>query len=327
METIRLTTAGASSGSSSLSGRRSTGDEAPLFPGVFAIFGHGNVTCLGEALEAVKDRLPTWRGQNEQSMAMAAIAFAKAKRRRQIMVATSSIGPGGPEHGHRGGHRACEPAARCSCSPATRSRTACPTRCSSRWSSSATRRSTVNDAFRPVTRYWDRITHPGADPPVAPPGRGDDARSRGLRTGLPRTAAGRPGGGLRLSRPRSSSRGCIGSGGPDPIRHEVAAAATILRAAERPLLIAGGGVHYSLATEAARRVRRDATASRSSRRSPGKSSLPWDHPMFAGPIGVTGSSSANALAAEMPTSCSRWAPGCRTSRRAHGACSATRACG
>ena len=57
-----------------------------LFPGVFAIFGHGNVTCLSEALEAVKDTLPTWRGQNEQSMALAAIGFAKAKRRRQIMA-------------------------------------------------------------------------------------------------------------------------------------------------------------------------------------------------------------------------------------------------
>jgi 3D-(3,5/4)-trihydroxycyclohexane-1,2-dione acylhydrolase (decyclizing) len=70
------------------------GDKAPLFAGVFAIFGHGNVTCLSEALEAVKDEFPTWRGQNEQSMALAAIGFAKAKRRRQIMVAASSIGPG-----------------------------------------------------------------------------------------------------------------------------------------------------------------------------------------------------------------------------------------
>ncbi len=70
------------------------GEEVPLFAGVFGIFGHGNVTCLSEALEAVRDRLPTWRGQNEQSMALAAIGFAKAKRRRQIMVAASSIGPG-----------------------------------------------------------------------------------------------------------------------------------------------------------------------------------------------------------------------------------------
>ena len=63
------------------------GQEVSLFPGVFAIFGHGNVTCLGEALETVRDVMPTWRGQNEQTMALAAVAFAKAKRRRQIIKA------------------------------------------------------------------------------------------------------------------------------------------------------------------------------------------------------------------------------------------------
>src|SRR5262245_56622084 len=68
--------------------------ELPLFPGVFAIFGHGNVTCLGEALEPVRDVIPTWRGQNEQSMALAAIGFNKAMKRRQIMIALASIGPG-----------------------------------------------------------------------------------------------------------------------------------------------------------------------------------------------------------------------------------------
>jgi len=65
------------------------GSRVPLFAGVFGIFGHGNVTCLSEALESVQDQLPTWRGQNEQSMALAAIGFAKAKRRRQIMIATT----------------------------------------------------------------------------------------------------------------------------------------------------------------------------------------------------------------------------------------------
>src|ERR1700739_3717549 len=70
------------------------GVRVPLFAGVFAIFGHGNVTCFSEALEAVQDGLPTWRGQHEQSMALAAVAYAKAKRRRQIMIATTSIGPG-----------------------------------------------------------------------------------------------------------------------------------------------------------------------------------------------------------------------------------------
>ena len=70
------------------------GERVPLFAGVFGIFGHGNVTCLSEALEQVQDQLPTWRGQNEQSMALAAIGYGKAKLRRQIMVATTSVGPG-----------------------------------------------------------------------------------------------------------------------------------------------------------------------------------------------------------------------------------------
>src|SRR6266511_4336847 len=94
METMRLTVAQAIV--RFLIAQRTVIDEreVPLFPGVFAIFGHGNVTALGDALEAAGDALPTWRGQNEQTMAMAAVAFAKARRRRQIMVVTSSIGPG-----------------------------------------------------------------------------------------------------------------------------------------------------------------------------------------------------------------------------------------
>jgi 3D-(3,5/4)-trihydroxycyclohexane-1,2-dione acylhydrolase (decyclizing) len=70
------------------------GEEVPVFAGAFAIFGHGNVTSLGEALEPVQDQLPTWRGHNEQSMALAAVAYAKAMRGRRIMIATSSVGPG-----------------------------------------------------------------------------------------------------------------------------------------------------------------------------------------------------------------------------------------
>ncbi|MCB1491331.1 MAG: 3D-(3,5/4)-trihydroxycyclohexane-1,2-dione acylhydrolase (decyclizing), partial [Rhodobiaceae bacterium] len=135
------------------------GERVHLFAGVFAIFGHGNVTCLSEALEAVQDELPTWRGQNEQSMALAAIAYARAKRRRQIMIATSSIGPG-----------------------ATNMVTAAAVAHSNRLpllllsgDIFANRRpdpvlqqvehfnnptTSVNDAFKAVTRYWDRITHP-----------------------------------------------------------------------------------------------------------------------------------------------------------------------
>ena len=70
------------------------GEKLPIFGGVWAIFGHGNVAGIGEALYAVKDQLPTYRGQNEQSMAHAAIAYGKASFRRRFMAATTSIGPG-----------------------------------------------------------------------------------------------------------------------------------------------------------------------------------------------------------------------------------------
>ena len=66
----------------------------PFIAGVWAIFGHGNVAALGEALHAAGDRLPTWRGHNEQAMAHTAIAFAKASNRRRAMAVTTSIGPG-----------------------------------------------------------------------------------------------------------------------------------------------------------------------------------------------------------------------------------------
>ena len=88
MSTTRLTTAAAIV--RYLIAQRTVIDdvEVPLFPGVFAIFGHGNVTSLGLALQAAGDDLPTWRGQNEQGMGLAALGYAKAVQRRQIMVCT-----------------------------------------------------------------------------------------------------------------------------------------------------------------------------------------------------------------------------------------------
>jgi 3D-(3,5/4)-trihydroxycyclohexane-1,2-dione acylhydrolase (decyclizing) len=293
VDTIRLTTAGAVVRFLMAQRTEIDGGEAPLFPGVFAIFGHGNVTCLGDALEAVKDRFPTWRGQNEQSMAMAAIAFAKAKRRRQIMVATSSIGPGalnlvtaaGIAHANR------LPLLLLS-GDAFAGRVPDPVLQQVEHFDDPT--STVNDAFRPVTRYWDRITHPAQvlqSLPQAVATMLDPAGCGPAFLGLPQDVQAEafdyPSAFLeprlhRIARP-----------GPDP--HEVEVAATILGSSKRPLLIAGGGVHYSFATEelAAFATRHHIPVVETVA---GKSSLPWDHPMFAGPIGVTGSSSANALA-------------------------------
>src|SRR6478752_3361970 len=159
-ETIRLTTAQALV--RWMIAQRSElldGNEVPLFPGVLAIFGHGNVLGLGTALHEKTDELPTWRGQNEQGMALAAVGFARATDRRQVMAATSSIGPGalnmvtaaGVAHANRlpmlllpgdtFAGRAPDPVLQ------QVEHFGDPT-------------TSVNDAFRPVARYFDRITRP-----------------------------------------------------------------------------------------------------------------------------------------------------------------------
>src|SRR3989442_12179566 len=94
MTTIRLTMAQALIRFLAAKTSDIDGTEETLFAGVFAIFGHGNVAGLGEALYGARERLPTLRAHNEQAMALAAIAFAKASRRRRMMACTSSIGPG-----------------------------------------------------------------------------------------------------------------------------------------------------------------------------------------------------------------------------------------
>ncbi|MET1010789.1 MAG: 3D-(3,5/4)-trihydroxycyclohexane-1,2-dione acylhydrolase (decyclizing) [Actinomycetota bacterium] len=295
METIRLTTAGAIVRYLIAQRTELDGDEVPLFPGVFAIFGHGNVTCLGEALEGAQDRLPTWRGQNEQSMAMAAIAFAKAKRRRQIMVATSSIGPGALNMVTAAGiaHANRLPVLLLSGDTFVNR---VPDPVLQQVEQFGDPSVTVNDVFRPVTRYWDRIVHPAQllqSLPQAVATMLDPADCGPAFLGLPQDVQAEaydfP---AAFFEPRVHR---IRRPGPDP--GELTRAAEVLGAAQRPLLIAGGGVHYSLATEelAAFAERHGIPVVETVA---GKSSLPWDHPLFAGPIGVTGSSSANALAAE-----------------------------
>ena len=271
------------------------GVTVPYFAGVFAIFGHGNVTCLGEALHAERERLPTWRGQNEQSMALAAIAYAKAKRRRQCMVAAASIGPGSTNlvtaaalaHANRlpvlllGGD-------------VFASRRPDPVLQQVEDFGDPTL--SVNDAFRPVTRYWDRITRPEqllGSLPQAVATLLDPAECGPVFLGLcqdtQEEAFDFPGEFFaetvhRIRRPR-------------PDRDEVAAAADCLREARRPLLLCGGGVRYAGAEEPA-----GAFAARRgiplAETIAGKGTVTHDHPAHVGPVGVIGSTSANTLAAE-----------------------------
>ena len=293
METIRLTTAGAIVKWLINQYIEIDGERVPVFAGAFGIFGHGNVTCLAEALEPVQDRLPTWRGHNEQSMALAAVAYAKAMRARRIMIATSSIGPGCTNmvtaaavahadrlpllilSGDTYQHRIVDPVLQqveVFSDPTV----------------------TVCDAFKPVSRFWDRITRPEQIIQSLPQALAVmlDPASRGpaflaLPQDIQAEAYGYP---AAFFEPRTHY---IRRPGADP--RDVERAAEMLAASSRPLIIAGGGVHYSGAVEtltdfAGRRgVPVVETVA-------GKGTLVHDHPNYAGPIGVTGSAAANSVA-------------------------------
>lgn len=271
------------------------GERVPLFAGVFAIFGHGNVTCLSEALEAVQDRLPTWRGQNEQSMALAAIGFAKAKKRRQIMVAASSIGPGATNMVTAAGvaHTNRLPVLLIS-GDSFANRQPDPVMQQVEHFGDPT--ITVNDSFKAVTRYWDRITLPGqivSSLPQAVAAMLDPADCGPAFIGLCQDTQE-----MAFDYPEAFFEPTVWSvPRPRPDRERLAEAVELLRTAKKPLIIAGGGVAYSLAEDtvaafaAARGIPVVETIA-------GKGALTHDHPVHAGPIGILGSTSANALAAE-----------------------------
>ena len=267
--------------------------EVPLFAGVFAIFGHGNVTCLGEALEPVKDVLPTWRGQNEQSMALAAIGYAKAKKRRQIMVSLASIGPGSTNMITAAGVAMTNRLpVLFLCGDTFASRTPDPVLQQIEQFGDPTL--SVNDCFKPVVRYWDRITRPEQIISSLPQAVATmlDPASCGpamisLCQDIQAEAFDYPVAFFeetvhRIPRARPDA---------DSIRE----AAKLIRKAKKPLIIAGGGAVYSLAGEAlsefARKHRVPVAETIN-----GRTILVHDDPMNVGPVGGLGSSSANALA-------------------------------
>ena len=269
------------------------GVRVPLFAGAFGIFGHGNVTCLAEALEPVQDRLPTWRGQNEQSMALAAIAYAKAKKRRQIMIATSSVGPGATNmvtaaavaHANR-------LPVLFLCGDTFTNRLPDPVL--QQVEHFGTPSTTVNDSFRAVSRFWDRITHPAqiiASLPQAVATMLDPADCGPAFIGLPQDiqeiAYDYPAEFFaektwQIARPRASA---------DQIEEAVA----LLKTARNPLILAGGGVRYS----GAEAVLADFAVARGipmAETIAGKGGVVHDHPAYVGAMGIEGTDAAKELA-------------------------------
>jgi 3D-(3,5/4)-trihydroxycyclohexane-1,2-dione acylhydrolase (decyclizing) len=271
------------------------GERVPLFAGVFGIFGHGNVTCLSEALESVQDQLPTWRGQNEQSMALAAIGYGKAKLRRQIMVATSSVGPGATNMITAAGvaHANRLPVLLLAGDTYT-NRLPDPVLQQVEHFGDPT--VTVNDGFKSVSRYWDRITHPAqilSSLPQAIATMLDPAECGPAFIGLPQDTQE-----LAYDYPLSFFEERMWTiPRPRPSRDQVAEAEALLKTAKKPLIISGGGVRYSGASEALARFAADRGIPLAETIA-GKGAVVHDHPAYVGALGIEGTDAAKVLAEE-----------------------------
>jgi len=271
------------------------GQQLPLFAGVFAIFGHGNVAGMGEALQGKRDELPVFRAHNEQAMAHAAIAYAKALRRRRMMACTTSVGPGATNMVTAAAlaHVNRLPVLLL---PGDTFASRLPDPVLQQVENFADPTITANDCFRPVSRYWDRITRPEQllqSLPQAMAVLTDAADCGPVTLALPQDvqteAFDYPEAFFAPQLHRFSRAGA------DTV--DLQRATERIRQAKRPLIVAGGGVHYSGAAselaEFASRLRIPVCETQA-----GKGALPWDHACNAGAIGVTGSTAANALASD-----------------------------
>ncbi|WP_255406077.1 3D-(3,5/4)-trihydroxycyclohexane-1,2-dione acylhydrolase (decyclizing) [Novosphingobium sp. CF614] len=264
--------------------------DLPFFAGVWAIFGHGNVAGLGEALHGMGDSLPTWRAHNEQTMVHSAIAFAKQSRRCRAMVCTTSIGPG-----------ALNMVTAAALAHVNRlpvllvpgdvfaSRRPDPVLQQIEDFEDAT--VSANDCFRPVSRFFDRITRPEQllvslpramavliDPALCGPATisfCQDVQAEACE--WPEQFFKR-----KVWRIRR----------PAPDREEMDGLVAALRDARSPIIVAGGGVLYSGAERQLAGFAEKAGIPVVETQA-GKGSLAWDHPFALGAVGVTGTSAAN----------------------------------
>ena len=270
------------------------GRQQRFFAGMFGIFGHGNVAGIGQALDQLgPGTMRYYQCRNEQAMVHTAAAFAKMSNRMRTLACTSSIGPGASNMitGAAGATINRVPVLLL---PGDIFANRAPAPVLQQLESASTQDISVNDCFKPVSRYWDRIYRPEQ-----------------LLTALPEA--------MRvLTSP--SETGAVTLALPQDTQTEafdypasffepniwsvprqrgdltaIRLAAKALRSSQRPLIIAGGGVLYSEATEALRRFAEQARIPVAETQA-GKSSMPWDHPLAMGAVGVTGTLAANRLA-------------------------------
>ncbi|MGA1801172.1 3D-(3,5/4)-trihydroxycyclohexane-1,2-dione acylhydrolase (decyclizing) [Rhizobium sp. HT1-10] len=269
------------------------GKKVPIFGGVWAIFGHGNVAGMGEALYQIREQLPVYRAHNEQGMAHAAIAYAKTSVRQRFMACTTSIGPGalnmvtaaGVAHVNRipvlflpgdvFANRAPDPVLQ-------------------QIEDFGDGTVSANDAFRPVSRYFDRITRP--EQIISALKRAMQVLTDPLDCGPVTLSLCQDVQAEAFDYPESFFQEHVWTQRrPQPDADELADAIALIRKAERPIIIAGGGVLYSRATA-------ELEAFAETHGIPvvvtqaGKSAIDETHPLSLGSVGVTGTSAANALA-------------------------------
>ncbi|MCP8897535.1 3D-(3,5/4)-trihydroxycyclohexane-1,2-dione acylhydrolase (decyclizing) [Shinella daejeonensis] len=271
------------------------GRKTPIFAGVWAIFGHGNVAGMGEALHQVRDELPTLRAHNEQGMAHAAVSFAKASFRSRFMACTTSIGPGALNMVTAAGvaHVNRLPVLFL---PGDVFANRIPDPVLQQIEDFGDGTVSVNDAFRCVSRYFDRITRPEQIIPALK--RAMQVLTDPVDCGPVTLSLCQDVQAEAYDYPQSLFAEKVWTlRRPRPDSDELAAAIATLRQAEKPLILAGGGVLYSQASDelqafaAAHGIPVAVTQA-------GKSAISDTHPLAMGAIGVTGTSAANAFAEE-----------------------------
>jgi 3D-(3,5/4)-trihydroxycyclohexane-1,2-dione acylhydrolase (decyclizing) len=271
------------------------GVEQMLITGCFGIFGHGNVAGVGQALLENQDRMPYWLARNEQGMVHAAAGFARMRNRLSTLACTTSVGPGATNM-VTGAALATINRLPVLLLPGDTFATRVASPVLQELEDPTSYDISVNDCFKPVSRFWDRINRPEQLPSsmlAAMRVLTDPVETGAVTLALPQDVQAEAFDwpdelfARRVWRVRR----------PLPEPDDLAAAAELLRGARRPLVVAGGGVIYAEATDA-RRELVEATGLPVAETQAGKGSLPYDHPSAVGAIGATGTTAANALARE-----------------------------
>jgi 3D-(3,5/4)-trihydroxycyclohexane-1,2-dione acylhydrolase (decyclizing) len=272
---------------------RRDGREQPFFGGVFGIFGHGNIAGIGQALQEEPRALTYYLARNEQAMVHTAAAYAKMHNRLRALACTSSIGPGATNMitGAAGATINRVPVLLL---PGDIFANRRPSPVLQQLESPASQDVSVNDCFKPVSRYWDRINRPEQIVTALP-------EAMRVLTSPSETGA------VTLALPQDVQAEAYDYAAalfeprvwtvprPRADRELLQRAADLIRSAKRPIIIAGGGVIYSEATESLRHFS-EATGIPVAETQAGKGALPEPHRLAVGAIGATGTRAANRLA-------------------------------